>query len=73
MACFLKTYWDRQRIVPNTGKFLWKAFWTGMGVTQGTLTSPMIFGIVVDAVVRSFLYAVCRPQEAQHGLGWAAG
>ena len=33
----------------------------------------MIFNIVVDSVVREVLYTVCGPQEAQHGLGWAAG
>ena len=33
----------------------------------------MIFNIVVDAVVRSFLDVVCGPQETQHGLGWEAG
>ena len=33
----------------------------------------MIFNIVVDAVVRAVLEVVCIPQEAQHGMGWAAG
>ena len=33
----------------------------------------MIFNIVVDVVVRAVLDVVCRPQEAQHGLVWAAG
>ena len=34
---------------------------------------PMIFNIVVDAVVRATLEVVCGPQKAQHGMGWAAG
>ena len=40
---------------------------------QGDPASFMIFNIVVDAVVRAVLDMVCRPQEAHHGLGWAAG
>ena len=33
----------------------------------------MIFNIVVDVLAREVLGVVCRPQEAQHGLGWVAG
>ena len=33
----------------------------------------MIFNIAVDAVVRVVLEEVFSPQEAQHGMGWAAG
>ena len=33
----------------------------------------MIFNIVVDEVVRAVLDVVYGPQEAKHGLGWAAG
>ena len=40
---------------------------------QGDPTSPMIFNIVVDAVVRAVLDMVYRPQEAQNRLGWADG
>ena len=35
--------------------FLGMAFGTGRGFTQGDPTSPMIFNIVVDAVVRAVL------------------
>ena len=40
----------------------------GRGVTQGDPTSPMIFNIVVDAVVRATLEVVCGPQDAWHGM-----
>ena len=73
LAQLITTYWDRQRILPKTGKFLGKEFRTGRGLTQGYPTSPMIFNILVDAVVRAVLGVVCRPQESQNGLGWAAG
>ena len=73
LARLLTAYWDRQRIVLKTGKFLGKEFKTGRGLTKGDPASTMIFNIVVDAVVRAVLDMVCGPQEAQHGLGWAAG
>ena len=73
MACLLKSYWGRQRIVAKTGTFLWKDFWTGRGVTQGNPASPMIFNIVMDAVVWAVLDVVCQHQDAQHVLVWAAG
>ena len=69
----LKNYWDQHRIVPKSGKFLGKAFRTGRGVTQGNPAYPMIFNIMVDAVVRAVLDVVYGPHEVQHGLGWAAG
>ena len=31
------------------------------------------FNVVVELVVRAVLDLVCGPQEAKHGLGWAAG
>ena len=33
----------------------------------------MIFNILVDSVVKVTLEVVCGPQEAWHGMGWAAG
>ena len=38
-----------------------------------TPPTPIIFNTAVDAVARAVLDEVCGPQEAQHGLGWAAG
>ena len=73
MARLLNHYQGQQRIVPKAGKFLRGAFRTGRGVTQGNPASPMIFNIVVYAVVRAVLDEVCGPQEAQHRLGWATG
>ena len=46
---------------------------TGVVVTQGDPASPIIFNIVVDAVVRAVLEEVCIPQESQHGMGWEVG
>ena len=54
-------------------KVLGKKFVKRIGITQGKSASPMIFNIVVDAVVRAVLVEVCGPQEAQHGMVWDTG
>ena len=43
--------------------------WDRKKVTQCDPVSPIIFNIVVDAVVQAVLDVVCIPQEAQHGMG----
>ena len=48
-------------------------FGTGIGFTQGYPASPIIFNIVVGAVVRAVLGVVCGPYEARHRMGWASG
>ena len=57
----LKNYWQRQRIVPKAVKCLGTEFSTGREVTQGNPASPMIFNIIVDAVVQALLEVVCIP------------
>ena len=66
----IPSHWDNRQFVPNARRFLGKAFITGRGVTQGDPASPMIFNIVVDAVVRAVVVVVCGPQESHHGMGW---
>ena len=48
-------------------------FSTGRGVAQSIPAYPMIFNIIVDEVVKEVLEVVCGPQEARHGMVWAAG
>ena len=55
MARILAHYWVRKWIVPKAGQFLGKAFGMGRGVYKGDPASPMIFNIMVDAVVRVVL------------------
>ena len=69
----LKNYWKRQSIVPKLGKCLGTFFETGRRVTQVEPAFPMVLNIVVDTVVWEVLDVVCIPQEAQYGMGWAAG
>ena len=73
MAHLLTHHWDNQQIAPKAGRFLGKLFGTGIGITQGDPTSPMIFNIMVDAVARAVLSEVYGPPELQHSLGWSAG
>ena len=70
LAYILKNYWNRQRIFPKAGKCLETSFKTGREVIQGYRTSPIIFTIVVNLVVRVVIDAVLNPQEAYHGMGW---
>ena len=53
-------------------RFLGTAFGAGRDIKKGDPSSPMIFNIVVDAVLRAVLEVVCGPQEARHRMGWAA-
>ena len=69
-AQLLESYCKLQRIVPKLVNCLGTSFGTGRGVTQVDPASPMIFNIVVNAVV---LEEVCIPQESQHCMVWAAG
>ena len=73
LARILENYSRRHRIVLKVCKYLGIDFGTGQVVTQGNPASPMIFTILVDAVVREVIEKVCSPQVVQHGMGWAAG
>ena len=69
MARLISHHWYKQLFFPKESRFLGMDFGTGRGVTQGNPASPMIFNIVVDAVVREVLKVFCGPQEAQHWMG----
>ena len=59
--------------VPKVKRFLETPFGMGRGFMQGNPVSPIIFNIMVDAVVKETLEVFCGPQEARYGMGWAAG
>ena len=73
MSRLIAHHWENQQFVPKVRRFLGKAFGTRRGVTQGDYVSPMIFNIVVDAVMRVVLVVVCGTHEVQHSMGWAEG
>ena len=58
----LQRYWDKQRVVPKSGKYYGRPFRTERGVTQGDLISITLFNIIVDAVVRATIQEICGPQ-----------
>ena len=66
----LQRYWYEQVMVPKAYKCLGQIFQMERVVTQRDLVSPIIFNIVVDAVVRVVLLEFWEPQEAHHGMGW---
>ena len=65
-ARLIDHHWDSLIFPPKAKRSPGKAFITGRGVKQGDPTSPMIFDIVVDAVVRAVLEVVWGQQEARH-------
>ena len=58
---------------PQAGIYYSRPFQTGLGTTKGGPVSPTIFNIVANVVVHLTLREVFGPQEALHGLIWAAG
>ena len=72
-ARLIAHYWDNIIFVLEGKRFLGMPFCTGIGFMQGYPASPMIFNIMVEAVVRPTLEVVCGPQEVWYGMGWAEG
>ena len=72
-ARLLGYYWEKQSIVPKSGKFLGWTFGTVQGITEGSPVLTIIFNIAVDTVVQEVLAEVFRPHQGYHELGWASG
>ena len=66
-------HWYNILFVLKARRFLGVVFGTGRRFTKGDPAFPMIFNIVVDAVMREVLEVVCGPQEARHRMSWVAG
>ena len=52
---YIKGIWDEQKFVLRQAGFYSEEIDVERGVTQGDIDSPIIFNILVDAVVRKFL------------------
>ena len=50
----LKFYWDHQRCVAKCGKYHKETFIPYHGATQGSVVSPTLFNVLVDAVVQKW-------------------
>lgn len=51
ILCIIKAVWDKELLVPKSGGYFGTPFPAWRGVRQGDIISPIIFNIIVDAVV----------------------
>ena len=56
-------YWERLKMVAQTGGYYGEPFRGERGFTQGDPLFPTIFNVVVDAVVRHWEYLVAEREE----------
>ena len=61
----IKRVWDMDTMVPKQGGFYGEPFSAGRGVRQGDILSPMIFNIIVDAVIRDVEFQLGLGREIQ--------
>ena len=67
-ACWiLQTYWGWLWVDTKAGGYYRSAFQGFRGVTQGYSLSPTIFNVVVDAVVRHWVYVMVEGEGDQGG------
>jgi hypothetical protein len=50
----IQAVWDKELIVPKSGGYFGRPFPAWRGIRQGDVISPLIFNIVVDAIVREW-------------------
>ena len=62
----LDTFWDRQQVVPRQNGFHGPAFPATRGTAQGSLVSPMLFNVVVDNVIRTWLAMTAEDHRVDH-------
>ena len=64
----LRNFWEQQQVVAKQSGFFGEAFPATRGVTQGDIVSPTLFNIVVDAVVRYWLFTMGLDEDSTTGL-----
>ena len=62
----LQAYWSRLTIVARAGRYCGAAFKGTWGVTQGDPLSPTTFNVVVDVVVRHWVYVMVEGAEERY-------
>jgi len=69
MLRLLHHFWDVATMACRAVGVYGAAFQAHRGVTQGGPLSPLIFNIMVDAIVREWLRQVLDAEAARHGCG----
>ena len=65
----LREYWNKSTMVARAGGYYGTSFKGGRGVTQGNPLSPIIFNVVVDAMVRHWVTLEVREAETRGERG----
>ena len=65
----LREYWNKSTMVARAGGYYGTGFKGGLGVTQGDPLSPIIFNVVVDAVVHNWVTLAVMEAETRGGRG----
>jgi Reverse transcriptase (RNA-dependent DNA polymerase) len=66
----LSNHLNNQQVVPRQSGFHGPTIQPGSGNTQGSLLSPTIFNIQIDAVVRHWLHLITQDDNVvQYGMG----
>ena len=65
----LATHWERATMVARAERYYGTEFKGERGVTQGDPLSPIIFNVVVDAVVRHWLHLATQEAERRGQRG----
>ena len=66
MCGLLETFWDSQQVVPRYNGFHGLALLSTRNTTQHGLVYPMIFNVVVDNVIRTWLDMTIEDQRVDH-------
>jgi hypothetical protein len=66
---FIRRIWDGDTMIPKQAGFYGKPFRARRGVRQGDIISPMIFNIIVDAVVRDWEAKVNDDEDISNIIG----
>ena len=70
----LETFWDLHQVTPILNGFYGPAFPVTRVTTQDGLVSLTLFNVVVDNVIRTWMYMTVEYQRVDHdGLGKTVG
>ena len=62
----LETFWDFQQVVLRQNSFHGTSFPITRGKMQGGTVSPTMFNMVVDNVIKTWLFMIVEEQRVDH-------